>query len=94
MKNKLLAIALITCMLFGLVGCQLKDKNTVEGAEDDGSRMVLISREYDGDIIFDRDTGVQYWRSNGAYSYGHLTMLVDANGDPLIYEGWKVYKNE
>ena len=40
-------------------------------------------------IAYDTETGIEYSVSNGAYNHGILTILVDADGKPLIYEGWK-----
>ena len=37
-------------------------------------------------IAYDTETGIEYSVSNG---HGTLTILVDADGKPLIYEGWK-----
>lgn len=51
--------------------------------------FIRISQEYEGDIVYDSRTGVQYWRSNGMYNGGTLTMLVDTDGKPLIYKGRK-----
>lgn len=40
-------------------------------------------------VAYDTETGIEYAVSNGPYDSGTLTVLVDANGNPLIYEGWK-----
>ncbi len=50
------------------------------------SYFVKISSENGGDIIYDTRTGVQYWRSMGSYNSGTLTMLVGADGNPLLYK--------
>ena len=49
--------------------------------------FIVISSEYCGDVICDTRTGVQYWRSSSGSSAGILTLLVDADGKPLIYKG-------
>ena len=38
-----------------------------------------------GSVIYDTRTGVQYWRSEGYSNWGTLTVLVDEEGKPLIY---------
>jgi hypothetical protein len=43
-----------------------------------------ISDEINGEIVYDTRTGVEYWRSDG-YS-NVLTVLVNADGKPLIYD--------
>lgn len=45
-----------------------------------------ISDEINGEIVYDTRTGVEYWKSSSAYNYGNLTLLVDADGKPLIYD--------
>lgn len=46
-----------------------------------------LFKEDGGHVVYDIRTGVQYWKSTGAYNYGSMTLLVDADGRPLIYEG-------
>jgi hypothetical protein len=46
---------------------------------------VLFKEDY-GEVIYDIRTGVQYWRSNGYNNRGTLTLLVDEEGKPLIYD--------
>ena len=46
----------------------------------------LYNEKY-GDVVYDIRTGVEYWRSDVAYNCGSLTLLVDENGKPLVYEG-------
>lgn len=48
-----------------------------------------VSIEWEGSVLVDTRTGVQYWRSKGAYNGGTLTLLVDREGKPLIYDGGK-----
>ena len=40
-------------------------------------------------IVVDRSNGVMYWMSAGSYNSGNLTLLVDADGMPRIWEGWE-----
>lgn len=89
--KKITMFILIMVVVF-MTGCDLPayDEKTV--SDDENVRMVQISVEKNGYIVFDVETGVQYWRSNGSYTRGNLTMLVDAEGKPLIYEGWEEYK--
>lgn len=53
------------------------------------SRFMRIESDvkWNWDVYADRETGVMYAVSNGNYNKGTFTLLVDANGDPLIYEG-------
>jgi hypothetical protein len=79
MKRILITIITATTLL---VGC-----SSISEAETQ-SRFVTLSFEEDGRVIYDTQTGVEYWSSYGrynSYNRGTLTMLVDANGKPLIY---------
>lgn len=53
------------------------------------SRFMKIESNFNWLIYADRETGVMYAVSTGVYNSGNFTLLVDANGDPLIYKGDK-----
>jgi hypothetical protein len=38
-------------------------------------------------VLVDKATGVMYWMSNGGYNGGNLTLLINADGTPRIWEG-------
>ena len=63
-------------------------KNEAKKEQDSyNTHFIRISSEYGGSIVYDSRTGVQYWRSEGAYNNGTLTVLLDTDGKPLIYKG-------
>ena len=39
-------------------------------------------------VGYDRDTGVMYSMSTGRDNYGTLTLLVNADGSPKVWEGY------
>lgn len=53
----------------------------------DKSRFMIVESKFNWWICADRETGVMYAVSRGAYNCGNFTLLVDAEGNPLIYEG-------
>ena len=83
--TKKLTIGLIM-VLIGLamifVGC---GRRKAEASNE--SRFMEVESNFNWWICADRETGVMYAVSNGVYNHGNFTLLVDANGDPLIYEG-------
>lgn len=82
MKKKIMLLIITLCFI--LTGC---GERTVEKESSNSSKyFVKISSEFNGDVIYDSRTKVQYWRSCGCYNCGSLTMLVDADGKPLLYE--------
>ena len=83
MKKILISIVMIVLIM--LLAYIFKDIITVNSnASDD--RFVLISNEGIFDIYYDKETKVQYSISRGSYNQGNLTVLVDAEGKPLLYQ--------
>lgn len=72
----IVSLIILACAFF--VGCS--SDNEVNADE---NRMVIISKEQFGCIVYDRKTKVEYWSSANTA----LTLLVDENGNPLIYKG-------
>lgn len=79
LKLIILVIALISS-LFILSGCAISNAGTER-------QFVKISSEPTFDIAYHKKTKVMYAISNGCYNYGTVTLLVDAEGKPLLYEG-------
>ena len=82
-KLRLFLIGILSITIL-LTGCGRDEKSVSDN--DTNNNFVLISKENGGDVIYDKRTGVEYWRSCGAYNSGTLTLLVDENGNPLIYD--------
>lgn len=70
-----------------LTGCSADSKDS-KMSEYQGNSMYfkILSDEEHGNIVYDTRTGVEYWCSTGVYNSGTLTVLVDADGKPLIYD--------
>ena len=88
MKRVLAVILLIMIYCFMFVGCGRKNDVIITTELD--SRFKIISDTNDGlgycNIIVDTETGVMYLFRGAGYR-GGLTVMVDADGKPLIYEG-------
>lgn len=80
-------ISIVLCCLV-LSGCGRKN-DVIKTTELD-SRFKIINDTNDGlgysQIIVDTETGVMYLFRGAGYR-GGLTVMVDADGKPLIYEG-------
>ena len=83
MKKILISIVMIVLII--LLAYIFKDTITVNSNASD-ARFVLISNEGVFDICYDKETKVQYSISRGSYNEGNLTILVDAEGKPLLYQ--------
>lgn len=67
-----------------LTGCSADSK--MSDYRGNSMYFKTVSDEDYGDIVYDTRTGVEYWMSSGINNYGALTLLVDADGKPLIYD--------
>ncbi|MEG0453758.1 MAG: hypothetical protein RR559_00070 [Bacteroides sp.] len=50
------------------------------------SMFVEVERTGRWRVVYHRDTKVMYTVSSGAYNMGSFTLMVDPDGDPMIYE--------
>lgn len=80
--KKVIALLLILLML---VGCGKTKSAESEPGED--KRFVTLETRWTYLIVADRETGVMYAVSNGTYNCGTFTLLVDSDGNPLIWDG-------
>lgn len=84
-KFKLTIITLL--LIFSLTGCS--SNVHVEHKDDKSDRysMFTIVEEVGGSwyIVYHRETKVMYAVSDGQYNHGTFTLLVDADGKPLLY---------
>lgn len=87
--KKILAIALLALLVMTLTGCSTgkMDEEVILNSERDNAMFFLVSREQRGWVIVDKTTRVMYWLSNAPYNCGTLTMLVNPDGTPRIWEG-------
>lgn len=84
MKAKAILLAVIACVM--LSSC--KKVETVEGESEDGTSMfVIVESASCWEVVYHKDTKVMYAVSRGSYNSGAFTLLVDADGKPMIYEG-------
>lgn len=54
-----------------------------------GEKFFTISNERSFRVVYDKDTMVMYTVSEDKYNSGNLTLLVDKDGKPLLYQGEK-----
>ena len=83
---KRICLIMILISMVTLSGCTptkvSHDKKPV-----DVSRFQVIEMTSSWRIVADRETKVMYAVSNGGYNMGTFTLLVDADGKPLLWEG-------
>ena len=85
--NRLEHVAItIIMMVFMMIGCA-KVENAEPKEGEVISRFVQVETASTWRIVADKETGVMYAVSCGVYNNGTFTLLVDADGNPLIYKG-------
>lgn len=79
-------IAAILTMLL-VVGCAKVEKAQEIEKRVNVSRFVQVESAVTWQVVADRETGVMYAVSAGTYNLGTFTLLVDADGKPLLWKG-------
>ena len=88
MKRKILAIILALAMVFALAGCFCEETESKTVSDEP---FVLVENYIDdvgsGIMIYvHKETRVMYLSTAGNRN-GGVTVMLDANGKPLIWEG-------
>ena len=88
MKRWIVA-ALVLALGMMLAGCARGkvDAGQLADAEVDNRMFMMVSNERSGKVLVDKATGVMYWMSCSGYNTGNLTLLVNEDGKPRIWEG-------
>lgn len=92
MKKKLIILVTLFVFTLGLVGCSDNSKQqlTVEDFSDNPassySMFIEIERTMDYIIVYHKNTRVMYAVSIGSYNRGNFTVLLEADGTPMLYE--------
>lgn len=85
MKKLIVILLIVLMMLLTMTACATKrSREVVKG---NVSRMIVVEDAAGYYIVYDKYTKVMYAVSNSAYNNGNFTLLVDAAGNPLLYEG-------
>ena len=83
MKIKIIALIMVICLLF--TGC---GSVKVQKEQEDKSSMFILVEQHDiWSVVYHKDTKVMYAVSTGYYNSGDFTLLVDENGNPMMWEG-------
>ena len=86
--KKLFVWLLALVMVLALAGCGTSSVEQ-EGADTGSNTSMFVEVESDTYwyVAYHRDTKVMYTVSDGVYSRGIFTVLVDADGKPMLWEG-------
>ena len=81
----------ILCICLLLTGCSEatesnEGNNQQKESKQKKGKFITIEREWYYDIVYDKDSKVMYTVSCGTNSQGIFTLLVNADGTPMVYE--------
>ena len=80
----LAAFLIIMSIVLMFAGCT---STRAEAKEvDDGNTLILVDADYYCWIVYHKDTKVMYAVSRSGYNAGTYTVLVNADGTPMIWE--------
>ena len=85
MKKTFIVLMMIVAMAFGLIGCH-DDSQPKELESVDGSSFLMVEDGVSYDIVYHKETKVMYIVSDGQYNRGSFTVMVNADGTPMIYK--------
>lgn len=84
MKKRILSVALAVVMVVCLVGCGQKVQDKSD--KDSQSMFVCVETTTNWKVVYHKDTKVMYAVSNRRYNRGVFTLLVDKDGNPMLWE--------
>lgn len=84
--KKVLAAIFALVVAVSITACGANKPEKVDNA-DSPSRFVIIEHANTWYVVADKDTRVMYAVSDGGYNCGNFTLLVNADGTPLVYTG-------
>lgn len=84
MKKVIFVVLACLCAVLILTGCNATQ--AAEWHQEDSERFVIAFSEGTNTVYVDTGTGVMYFFHNSG-SGGGMTVMVDADGKPLIWEG-------
>ena len=76
----------ITCMVL-LCGCSVVETEKANETQESVSMFVEVEQAMHWKIVYHKETKVMYAVSDGSYNHGTFTLLVNADGTPMLYKG-------
>lgn len=85
MKKKVITLAVSLVLLVALAGCDY-DEVQNEKSDNGVSMFTVVEETICWKVVYHNETKVMYVVSYGSYNSGSFTLLVDANGNPMLYD--------
>lgn len=89
MKRFIAIMALILCVCLCSCTTTIQSQEKIDESSSDTktSMFILIEETVSWRVVYHKDTKVMYAASCGAYNSGNFTLLVNADGTPMVYGG-------
>lgn len=87
MKRLFIACILALMLSVALCACEPQMSNVQTTAPSNDSMFIKIETTEHWYVVYHKETKVMYVVSNDAYIQGIFTVLVDENGNPMLYGG-------
>lgn len=89
--KKAICLIMAVIMAASLAACGNKVEKADSSVGDHETKSMFVTVEYTDiwEVIYHRETKVMYAVSRGSYNNGTITLLVNADGTPMIYSGDK-----
>lgn len=87
MKRKIILILVLVFALNMFVACTTTPVASEEREQDYESMFVIVETTATWTIVYHKDTRVMYAVSCQPYNSGNFTLLIDAEGNPLLWNG-------
>lgn len=87
--KRLLAVLLLVTIMLAMVGCNVATVETeTKNKSDEAPTSMFVEVENGGNwtIVYHRETKVMYAISRGGHNNGTFTVLMDADGKPVLWE--------
>ena len=78
-------VILILCACLLLTGCE-EGNNQQKESKQKESEFITIETSWTYKVVYNRYTKVMYAVSDGPENQGTFTLLVNADGTPMVYE--------
>ena len=89
-RFKLMVAVLVVFMLLTGCGAKMIHESDIKNQETDVSMFVVLEVGVTYKIVYHQETKVMYAISNGGYNAGTFTVMLDADGKPLLYRGGEI----
>ena len=84
----LAAFLIILSIMLTFAGCaSIKAEAKEVDDTNDGNTFILVDADYHCWVVYHKDTKVMYAVSRAPNNIGTYTLLVNADGTPMIWEG-------